>query len=362
VSCLSEPWPGGREFLRRLNAEAARRREPISASLELTRRCNLGCVHCYLPRRPDRSRAELSGAEVRSILDQTAAAGCLSLLLTGGEPLLRDDFPELYRHARELGLIVVLFTNATRVDDRVISALRANPPQEVEVTLLGATAATHDALTGVPGSFEAGLEGVRRMLAAGLRVNLKTVLMEPNCHALGAMEALARELKVRFRFDPAVFPRLDRDPAPLAYRVAAETAIALDLADPGRCERWRIQHDRPTATTHDRLYTCGAGTTHFHVTAQGWLQPCSALDRPRFDLRCGTLAQGWARLAAVREQRSPAHDVCQACEHRALCNACPALNSLETGDPARPSEYLCALGTLRGQQLRNLLLAERNIA
>ena len=176
----------------RLRAAAARR--PIAATLELTRRCNLRCVHCYLGDQAEQHRRqprELAAAAVRAALTEWAEAGCLYLTLTGGEPLLRPDFPEIYRHARELGLVVTVFTNGTLVTDEIAGLFRAWPPRKVEISLYGATAATHDAITGAPGSHARAWAGIRRLQAAGVRVALKTVLMKSHCGERAELERQA---------------------------------------------------------------------------------------------------------------------------------------------------------------------------
>ena len=130
-------------------------RFPLAAEFEITDRCNLGCVHCFI-NQPAGSTAhiqhELSTGEIKEILDQIADSGCLHLLLTGGEPLLRPDFSEIYLHARQKGMLVMLFTNATLMTPSVIETLKQAPPILVEVSLYGATQETYEAVTRMPGS------------------------------------------------------------------------------------------------------------------------------------------------------------------------------------------------------------------
>ena len=172
-----------REWTEAFRARAARTRTPVSATLELTRRCNLRCVHCYLGDQAEQHRLkdrELAAAAMKAAVSEWAQAGCLYLTLTGGEPLLRPDFPEIYRHARERGLVVTVFTNGTLVTEEIAGLFREFPPRKVEISLYGATAATHDGVTGVPGSHARAWAGIRRLQGAGVRVALKTVLMKSN--------------------------------------------------------------------------------------------------------------------------------------------------------------------------------------
>ena len=97
------------DWIDRFNHAVVARRVPVSGMIELTRRCNLKCVHCYLGEGEDRSgRGEMSTAQVLDVIDQITEAGCLYLSITGGDPMMRRDFPEIYRHARQNGLLVTV--------------------------------------------------------------------------------------------------------------------------------------------------------------------------------------------------------------------------------------------------------------
>ena len=123
------------------------KRVPLAGTIELTRRCNNRCRHCYnnLPAKDPKALAsELSTSDIRRILDEIAAAGCVWLLMTGGEILLRPDFLELYRHAKKNGLLVTLFTNGTLVTPKLAEALVQSRPFAIEVTLYGSTAETYE--------------------------------------------------------------------------------------------------------------------------------------------------------------------------------------------------------------------------
>jgi MoaA/NifB/PqqE/SkfB family radical SAM enzyme len=126
------------QFSERLNKKVIAKRIPIKGSFELTLRCNLRCLHCYcnLPLNDqDAIEKELTCEEVFSIFNQIAEAGCLWLLLTGGDPLLRKDFLEIYTYAKKKGFLISLFTNGTLITPRIADHLAEWLPYIVEVTL-----------------------------------------------------------------------------------------------------------------------------------------------------------------------------------------------------------------------------------
>jgi radical SAM protein with 4Fe4S-binding SPASM domain len=338
------------EFLDAFHDRVERDRLPISGSVELTRRCNLRCVHCYAgPSPAARTDDELSAAEWRRLLDEVTRAGCLYLLITGGEPLLHRDFREIYRHAKEIGLLVTLFTNATLVDEALADFLAELPPRSVEVSLYGAGPAIHDAVTGAAGSFQRGLDGIHRLLSRRLPARLKSMLMRLNRDEIPALRTLAAELGVPFRVDALLFPRFDRDHAPMQLRVSPAEAVAAEFGDPEELRRWRdhlLRQARvePSGT----LYQCNAGHTTFHITPAGCLQPCLMADRLTYDLRRGDFMTGWnqvmPRLAGIPVDSDQA---CRHCQFRQTCGYCPAQFGLETGAEDQPSQYMCQLGRER---------------
>jgi radical SAM protein with 4Fe4S-binding SPASM domain len=364
LECRREPAPDDREFLARFRDKAARERIPLSGSFELTWRCNLRCAHCYVRGSADgRTAPELGTARVLSLIDEVARAGCLNLLFTGGEPLLRDDFPEIHEHAASRGILTTVFTNGTLIAEGIADRLAEVPPQAVEITILGAGASTHDHLTGVAGSFDRAFRGIRLLRDRGVRVNLKTVLMTPNRRELGAMRRLALDLGVPFRFDAELFPRLsDGDPAPLALRVPPEEAVREEMAEAARLAQWRAYHeDRKGLPDGGFVYGCGAGLTSFNLDPYGGLSPCLMTRHARFDVLERGFAACWSGdVAAFRARKAGKSSPCHACGIRTVCSACPAVSYLETGDEQGKSDYLCALAALRhGAVLGNAAHGDR---
>ncbi len=341
------------EWTSGFRARAAKARTPVAVTLELTRRCNLRCAHCYLGDQAGHHRQkdrELSSEAVKAALSEWVEAGCLYLTITGGEPVLRTDFAEIYRHARELGMVVTVFSNGTLVEDSVVGLFRELPPRKVEISLYGATSGIHDAATGVPGSHARAWEGIRRLRAGGIRLVLKTLLMKANLHEFEAMARQAAEIGAGFRHDAAIFPRLaDGSAAPLALRVSPEEAVRADMATPERRRMWREKIEKTAAHPEDaRLYTCSAGLTAFHADPYGALSPC--LMASNFSLPSGgqPFRELWADgLAEIRTRLRRQAGGCSRGALRGACTHCPAFNRLETGDEERESDYMAKTTLLR---------------
>ena len=147
----------------RLKRQVGDRRVPLGGTLELTHRCNNRCRHCFNNLRSDDAPAlgrELSTREVARILDEAAVLGCVWVLLTGGEILLRPDFADIYDHARGLGLLVTLFTNGTLISPALADHLDRHRPFRWRSPFTAPAETSAAYVTANPGSYDACLRGI----------------------------------------------------------------------------------------------------------------------------------------------------------------------------------------------------------
>jgi radical SAM protein with 4Fe4S-binding SPASM domain len=356
MSCPHIPELSYSEFGRGLLARLGGRRYPLAGSIELTMRCNLRCAHCYVQCDADAwaSEPELTTAEVCGILDQLAEAGCLWLLLTGGEPLTRPDFAEIYLHAKRRGFLLTLFTNGTLVTDEIAALLAAYPPHAVEVSLYGRTAAVYERVTGAPGSFARCMAGIARLAQLPAILRLKTPVMTLNAEELWDVKAYAESLGAPFRFDPMINAGLSGGREPLPLRLTPEEIVALELQDEPRMQEWRRFCERFVGVKPEAnaLYVCGAGWRSFHIDAMGRLGLCILARRPHYDLRRGSFAEGWeAALPQERARRPERHYDCLDCSLLSLCGQCPGWAEMESGCAEEPVSFLCAVAHARAQAL-----------
>jgi len=343
------------DFSKRLHDKMLGQRTPITGSIEVTERCNLRCVHCYI-NLPAGDRGaqerELSASEVYGILDQIVDEGCLWLQLTGGEPLVRPDFLDIYTHAKKKGLLITLFTNGTTITPRIADHLAEWCPFAVEITLYGYTQETYERVTGVSGSYGRCMRGIDLLLERDIPLKLKSMIMTLNRHEVWDMKAFAEGLGVEFRFDPQLNLRLDGDRKPAEFRISAEEVVALDMADERRAKGWHEFCEKfwGLPPKPEYLYNCGAGIATFHVDPYGHLSVCMMSRVPSYDLRQGTFHEGWTDfMPQVRAQKWSRETPCQKCEFIALCGQCPGWAQMESGDQEAPVEYLCQIAHLRAQ-------------
>jgi radical SAM protein with 4Fe4S-binding SPASM domain len=356
MECPHIPEIPYREFSERLHIQGVNLRLPLGASMEVTARCNLRCAHCYINRLAGDREAqkwELSFKEWSRLLDEMAGEGCLWLLLTGGEPLLRPDFRDIYRYAKKRGMIVTLFTNGTLITPELADFLQDWPPFAVEISVYGRTKATFEAVTRVPGSYEKCLRGIDLLLARQMPLALKTTVMTLNAHELWDLKAWAEGLGVRFRYDPEINARLDGGQEPVALRLSPEEVVEFDLRDEARLQDWQRYWERfGRPPDSDYLYTCAAGIASFHLDSYGQMQICMLSRTLSYDLLRGSFRQGWLEFIPRLRQQKPQGDYpCGRCALIKLCDQCPGWASLESGDPETPVTYLCRITHLRAEIL-----------
>jgi len=335
---------GGQDFFTKVHEQ----RIPIHGSINLTENCNLRCQHCYIENHAAHGTA-LNTTQWLTILDDITEAGCLFLLITGGEPLLRKDFTTIYRHAIQNGILTAVFTNGTTVTDTHCEAFTDLPPRYVEISIYAATEETYTTITGVPGTFSRVIAGLEKLLGAGIKVKLKTMLMTLNRHEFDDIKAIATRYNLEFRMDPLLFPRLNGDLSPLSFRVPAHEAISKESRDDNFVKALANQQDRVKGVApSNKLYECGCGNKTFHIDADGTLRGCMLSDDIRYDLTTGTFEDGWRReLPKLRELTAPSDGKCRSCSLRFLCGICPPIARRETGNPTAACNYLCDLGQNR---------------
>src|SRR5499425_3159809 len=161
---------------------------------EVTKGCNLRCIHCRATATELSSPTDLATRNAFAIIDQIADAANPILVLSGGEPLYRSDIFQLARHATDKGLRVALATNGTLVTKDVARMIVDAGIRRVSISLDGADAITHDRFRGIPGAFDAAVHGLRNLKSLGMSVQINMTIARHNAQQLPSVLQLARNL------------------------------------------------------------------------------------------------------------------------------------------------------------------------
>src|SRR5437868_14998033 len=149
---------------------------------EVTKGCNLRCIHCRASATELSSPSDLSTPKALGIIDQIAAAANPILVLSGGEPLYRSDIFQLARYGTDKGLRVALATNGTLVTKDVARMIVDSGVKRVSISLDGSDALTHDSFRGIPGAFDAAVYGLRNLKFLGMSVQINMTIARHNAH------------------------------------------------------------------------------------------------------------------------------------------------------------------------------------
>lgn len=338
--------------------------------VELTERCNNNCVHCYINLPAEDRHAqekELSAQEIKEILEQATSLGCLIVRFTGGEPLLREDFEEIYLSARKLGLKVVLLTNATLITPKLTRLFERTPPLErIEVTVYGMKRSSYESVTCVPGSFEAAWRGIDLLLERRIPFMVKGTVLSINRGEIADFESWAST--IRWMVGPPSYSvfldlRCRRDSQQKnglikGMRLSPEEVLEfLARRKEEYVKEMREFCSRFTKPPGESLFSCGAGVGGGCVDAYGNFQPCILLRHPDtvYDLKKGSLKDGMTSFfPRIREMKAENPDYlarCALCFLKGLCEQCPARSWMEHGTLDARVDYFCEIAHAQARYL-----------
>jgi heme b synthase len=161
---------------------------------EVTRTCNLACIHCRAAARDEPYENELSTAEAFQLMDNIATFASPIIILTGGEPLLRPDIFEIASYGNKLGFRMTMAPNGTLVTSEAAAKMKKSGIQRASISLDGATAESHDAFRQVKGAFDGALGGIAHLKEAGVDFQINTTITQHNLHEIKKIQELAVSL------------------------------------------------------------------------------------------------------------------------------------------------------------------------
>jgi AdoMet-dependent heme synthase len=323
---------------------------------ETTRRCNLACRHCRAAAGSGPYPGELTTAEGLKLLDDLATMGQIVVILTGGEPLLREDIFDLAAYGTRRGHRMVIAVNGTLLTPAIAARLKDAGIQRLSISIDGATAASHDDLRAVPGAYEAALAGIAACKEAGLPFQINTTVTRANRLELPAIHELALKLEAAAHHVFVLVPtgRGEKIPEELVSPEEYEKTLRwlLDRQREGKLfikptcapqfyRLWRqdahARGEKITPATHGMeamTKGCLAGQGFAFISYKGEVQPCGYLDLVAGNIRETPFPEIWADSELFQKLRrvDDYHGKCHACQYRKVCGGCRARAYALTGD------------------------------
>jgi radical SAM protein with 4Fe4S-binding SPASM domain len=312
---------------------------PVLSEIAVTYRCNLLCKFCYAScgcRRDDQPR-ELDTAELKEVLSIIRnEAEVPSVSFTGGEPIMREDLPELVAHAKSLRMWTNLITNATLITPEIAERLKSSGLDSAQVSLEAGQAGLHDSIVGQEGAFEATIAGLKDLIAAGIRVHTNTTISNLNKDHLSGIVDLVKELGLtKFSMNmlmPAGRAIVNLKEVSITYSRIGDIVLAVQkhALDQGLEFMW--YSPTPVCIFNPIIHGlgnkgCAACDGLLSIAPNGDILPCSSYPRAMANIlrKKGSFKKTWQGPGfKFFQQKRFAHKRCRECAYLAFCNGgCP---------------------------------------
>lgn len=349
---------------------AAHKHIPLGGIFELTPRCNLRCKMCYVRLdRPqmDKIGRELTANEWIALAKDAAEAGTLNLLITGGEPLLRDDFAEIYTALANMGFVISLNTNATLMNPELLKLFKKYPPTATNVTLYGASPETYEKISGNPGGFYQTLRGLDMLSEVSTVLEVRTTFIKDNMNELDELREIANRYTKVFAINTDVFKAVRGantavegcrlDPAQTFeinklneeyYKINGEQG---EIAQEGNMDTDYSAYDRNVEfSLPPEIIPCLAAKSMYWITWDGKMLPCGTFSSPyTLPIQEG-FKIAWNRLPSLFDKVTHPEE-CTTCEFAdSDCPKCPAKIQAESGSFSKIDPYICEIAKERAKR------------
>jgi heme b synthase len=332
---------------------------------EITRRCNLACVHCRASSLEGPYEGELTTDQCLRLLDEIASFSRPLIILTGGEPLLREDIYEIARHGNQKGLRMVMATNGTLPTENIVERLHQSGIQRVSVSIDGSDRENHDAFRGVPGAFDDAMRGVEILKKKNMSFQINTTITKHNMAHLDAILNLSLRLGAAAHHIFLLVPTgrgkelKDQSISPDDYEKTLEYFYRKSLSVPMQLKAtcaphyFRVAHqkskengvspDPPVppppqgghpAGLHAMTRGCMGGSSFCFVSHTGQVQPCGYLEVDCGQIKEKPFAEIWNHSSVFENLRdlNGYKGKCRRCPYIRSCGGCRARAFELTGD------------------------------
>lgn len=354
------------------------KRYPIDGTFELTIRCNLHCKMCLF-RHDDSENADIIANELSStqwidLAKQVAEAGTGNLLITGGEPMLRSDFCEIWEGIYKQGFIITLYTNATLVTPKIMETLKKYPPHKIGITIYGASPETYSKVCGNSIFFQKMIKGVHLLQTLPSIIEFRTTIIKDNFNDVNALDCLAKNefkqeygVKQSFPVNKAVrgacanveFCRVEAEEDVKMKIQRTVNEIHKIVGEQFNPKNLVIKRQNSGIATKNSLnrnisfFGCQAGVTQYTITYDGKLIACQMIDMFSIDVLQNTFQKAWEQFP--HEIHIPSTEIkCDRCEFVNYCQSCYASRYAETGDFNGCSKYIYDIAKARYKYENNL--------
>jgi len=304
----------------------------------------------------------LNTKEIKLILDKIYKTGVIWLCFTGGDPLIREDFLDIYSYAKDKGFIITVFTNGYSMTKEIAQCFRKRPPFVIEMTLNAVTEDVYEKISQVNGSFVEVMQGIDLILKAKLSLKIKTQVIRDNLEELAKIKKFIKGFGLKSWPNTDLYARLDGDVTPCNLRISLQEVLSLGGKAKTDClnqinasnkhnKNNKISEPNGLNESGDYLFRCTiGGGDGINIDPYGNTFLCNLIRKPVFNLLKLDVKYAQNKLLSlVRGRKFATDSKCRGCQLREFCLWCPGRAYLETGNMEAPVGYYCQLAKTMAQ-------------
>lgn len=327
---------GAIQFLDLIEEKQRERYAPSHTTFELTPYCNFRCPMCYVRTDDLGAGANMLGTEDWiELARQAQEAGCMRLVLTGGEIFTRKDIRKIYESAYDMGFLITLMTNGYLIDDEIINWLRRKKPFFVKITIYGASNETYRKVCGIANGYTKVTENILKLREAGIQVLTCMTVIRENENDLEAVGEWTKSHGLGFSYSKQI-----KQPVRGIGREVSNVRIQPDASENEVAELEYIDVIFPKRD-HRPFSSCKAYKTSCIINWKGEMLGCNFITSTMVNALENSITNNfrklWDMLDAIKTPKK-----CLSCKYLQFCNPCPGTLEGECGDPERISPYVCA--------------------
>ncbi|MDR1897824.1 MAG: radical SAM protein [Prevotellaceae bacterium] len=314
---------------------------PVTATWEITYKCNQTCIHCYEDCNYTKSMQDLDMVSIKNILSELHKNGCFILTITGGEPLIRKDIFDILKLSKDMNFSVILYSNASLINDSYISKIKELGIAKMCITLFGLDSETHDKIANNKGLHKKTLENIIKIREANIPVRINTPLTKYNFDGYREVVSFAKKMSCEFKITPTITPKDDGNISPLTLCIN-DTQLETIFLDEEINEKFA--EDELSLQDRLNIVPCNVAFSNIAISANGKVYPCNTFKLECGDLMNKSLSSIWSDsdvLNILRTTQIKQIDECNLCPKLAFCLPCPAYSWLENKKIVGKSSICC---------------------
>lgn len=350
------------DFDKEKRTKWVKERKPFSVLFEVTPRCNMNCIHCYLQN--NHIADEMQYERIIELIDILYEKGILFLTFTGGEIFTRKDFMSIYLYAKKKGFLVELFTNGYLISDEIIEIFKEYPPLLVDISLYGANEDTYYKITGIRGAFDKVLSNCRKLKEAGIRVSLKTPVLNETLEQISEMKAIAEQMNIPFVYTFEICSTIDKDDSPKKHQVRMVDVLKHEFENHfeqiKNGEKKNIDRNNiiQELLNNEFVYRCNVALNSFIIDYNGNMCPCMKLRHKGEFLTKEKYDEIWERFGVYSRILATENYVCKKCDAAYYCDICPAEMDHLYNDMEYRDKKMCKIALIRRDFYENRVTFE----